>query len=127
MKKIVCLFLACISAVFAFSGCSTTATKNVEVAIVNQIDDTTISGTLSLPDAADSGEYFRQLANKNDLVLKGVDEGYIHTVADITNSDTYAWMFYINGAISEVGVDDYIPADGDKLELIYLDWTTLTY
>ena len=128
MKKLSLIFLACLLMLFSFAGCTAgKATKNIEVCLVNQLDGTTVSATLSLPDASMAGEYFRQLANKNDILLKGVDEGYVHTVGDTANSDTYAWMFYVNGALSSGGINDYNPADGDKIDLIYLDWTQLSF
>ena len=128
MKRIICFCLISVICLFAFIGCAVkNSGKNVEVAIVNQIDGTTISETLSLPDSSPAGEYIRQLCNKKDIVTKGVDEGYIYAVGENENSDIYAWMFYVNGTLSEVGVNDYIPADGDKIELIYLDWTQLSF
>ena len=128
MKRTVSIALAAIFIVFAFAGCtSQESAKSVNVSFVNQIDGTAIEDTLSLPDACSAGEYFRQLANKNDMVIKGVDDGYITAVGECSTGDTFAWMFYINGALSEVGVGDYVPADGDKLELIYLDWTELSF
>lgn len=128
IKRTVSLILASILCIFVFAGCaSQQSTKIVEVFFVNQIDNTTVTGSLSLPDASAAGEYFRQLGNNNDIVIKGVDDGYITSVGDCENGDTYAWMFYINGELSDVGIKDYVPEDGDKLELIYLDWTQLSF
>lgn len=128
MKKILTLILAVILCIFVFAGCtSQKSTKTVEVAFVNQISDSLLEDELSLPDASPAGEYFRQLGNKNELVIKGVDDGYITSVDETENGDTYAWMFYINGELSDVGIKDYVPADGDRLELVYLDWTQLSF
>ncbi len=128
MKKTVSLILTFILCVTFFAGCTPQeSTKTVGVAFVNQIDNVTVEDKLSLPDASAAGEYFRQLGNKNDLVIKGVDDGYITSVGNSENGDTYAWMFYINGELSDVGIKDYVPANGDKLELIYLDWTQLSF
>ncbi len=128
MKKNLALIFAVVLCFFVFAGCSPQeSSKTVEVAFVNQISDSKLEDELSLPDASPAGEYFRQLGNKNELVIKGVDDGYITSVDGTENGDTYAWMFYINGELSDVGVKDYIPADGDKLELVYLDWTQLSF
>jgi len=84
-----------------------------------------ISSYYILPVKADAGEYFRQLCNRNDVIIKGVDEGFITSVNSIKNDGDYAWMFYINGEISDVGVADYIPQAGDIIELKYLNWVEL--
>ncbi|MBE6571903.1 MAG: DUF4430 domain-containing protein [Ruminococcaceae bacterium] len=128
MKRIVSLLFISVICLFAFAACaSQESTKNVEVFIINQIDNETLSETLSLPDASAAGEYFRQLCNKNDLAIEGIDEGYVTLVGELENGDTNAWMFYVNGELCDVGVKDYVPADGDKIELIYLDWTQLSF
>ncbi len=128
MKRIISFIIVSVLFVFAFASCaSQESTKTVDVALINQLDDITFEDKLSLPDASTAGEYFRQLGNKNDLVIKGIDDGYITSVAGTENGDTYAWMFYINGELSDVGIKDYVPSDRDKLELVYLDWTQLTF
>ena len=99
-------------------------TEAVYVSITSG-EDFEISSYYILPVKAAAGEYFRQLCNRNDVVIKGVDEGFITSVNEIKNDGDYAWMFYINGEISEVGVKDYIPEAGDKLELKYLNWVDL--
>ena len=128
MKRVIAILLASVVCIFAFAACaSQESTKNVEVFIINQIDDETLSDTLSLPDASAAGEYFRQLCNKNDFEIVGIDEGYVTRVEGLENNDTNAWMFYVNGELCDVGVKDYVPADGDKIELIYLDWTQISF
>ena len=47
---------------------------SVHVSIISG-DEFSISSDFILPAKADSGEYFRQLCNRFDVVIKGVDEG----------------------------------------------------
>ena len=124
---IVLSFILCLSVV-AFTSCaSQESTKSVTVEITDTVNNTAVSGELSLPDNCTAGEHFRQLCNQNDIAVQGVDEGYITSVGDVKTEGNYAWMFYINGELSEGGISDYNPQDTDTISLTYLDWTQISF
>lgn len=76
-----------------------------------------------------AGNYFRALCNKNDVLIKGVDDGYITEISEYKNNDTNAWMFYCekDGSfiLSPVGVLEVVPSPGETIVLSYIDWTKL--
>lgn len=78
-----------------------------------------------LPEGCDCGEYFRQLCNDNDIVIKGIDDGYVTEIDGVASEGDYAWMFFINGELSEVGIDDYVPVQDDSISLEYVNWTEI--
>lgn len=109
------------------SACSN-AQKNVQVTIVDEVSDTALidlSGKVKVPENANAGECIRQLLNQNDTPAVGIDDGYITEVGTLQNGDTYAWMFYVNGELSDVGISDCIPTSDDEIRLVYVDWTAL--
>lgn len=81
------------------------------------------SDTLELKVGRHAGEYFRTVCNAMDIDCVGVDNGYITQIGDYVNDDVNAWLFYVNGELSEVGIKDMIPTDGDDIVLSYVDWT----
>ncbi len=85
--------------------------------------DISLYEAIYLPEGCDCGEYFRQLCNDNDIVIKGVDDGYVTEIDGVASEGDYAWMFFINGELSEVGIDDYVPAQDDSISLEYVNWT----
>ena len=76
-----------------------------------------------------AGNYFRALCNKNDVLIKGVDDGYITEISEYKNNDTNAWMFYCEKdgefILSPVGVLEVVPSPGETIVLSYIDWTKL--
>ena len=137
MKRFLALLLTIILGVLCFSACSDktdkktltadSEEKNVTVKIEDTINKTLIEGELSLPENCKAGEYLRQLCNEKDVTVTGVDEGYITAVGDVKTDGNYAWMFYINGELSDGGINDYAPKAGDTISLVYLDWTTISF
>lgn len=138
VKKLSATFV-CLLSLFLLTSCSLVVVKPLgEIEPKQELDETKAGITvaissdsfnetavLTLPDNCDSGEYFRQLCNKKDVVIKGVDDGYVTSINDISSEGDFAWMFFINGELSDVGIGDYIPQSGDVISLEYVDWTKI--
>lgn len=132
MKKILkttsAIAVICLSLLILISCNNTDAQKKVKVTIEDRIAEEnafSISDEIEIPENANSGECFRQLCNKNDTEIIGVDEGYITSVNKIESEGDYAWMFFVNGELAEKSVKDIVPSDGDKITLAYVNWTEL--
>ena len=73
--------------------------------------------------------YFRTVCSENDVLIKGVDDGYITEISEYKNNDTNAWMFYCEKdgefILSPVGVLEVVPSPGETVVLSYIDWTKL--
>ncbi len=121
-RTIICVSLLLISVLLLISCSSPSKTVTVRLNVDNGV---MIEDSITLPDTSSAAEFIRQLCNKNDIEIIGVDEGFITKVGEWENNDTYAWMFYINDELAEVGTDDYIPSSDDVIALSYVDWTTL--
>lgn len=81
------------------------------------------SDTLDIVDGKNAGYYFRTICNAMDIECVGVDSGYITQIGDYVGNDTDAWLFYVNGELSDVGIAEVIPSNGDDIVLSYTDWT----
>lgn len=44
---------------------------------------------------------------------------FVLSINGVANTDTYYWMFYVNGELSSVGADQYVTKAGDKIEWRY--------
>ncbi len=127
MKRITAFILILTTMIFIFTSCGQ-KTKNVSVIIADEISTENaidISGSVSVPENANAGECIRQLCNLNDIEIVGVDEGFITSVGGVENEGDYAWMFYVNGELSDVGVSGYTPEPDDEIKLVYIDWSGL--
>ena len=133
MKKIIAVSLVLATVALMLISCASGNKKNVTVTVIDEIsvsedgnNKVDISGDVQVPEEADAAECIRSLCNTNGIVVEGVDNGFITKVADVENAGNYAWMFYINGELSEdKGISDYIPEQGDKIELRYVDFTEI--
>ncbi len=122
-NRIAATLISLLILILVFTSCASPS-KSVTVRLTVG-DGIMLEDVITLPENANAAEYIRQLCNKNDVEIKGVDEGYITKVGEWENNDTYAWMFYINEELAEVGTDDYLPTSEDVITLSYLDWTTM--
>ena len=123
MKKFSLLPLILIL-VFVLTSCNS-KTKSINVEISCDSEAFSVSGSVELPDTANSAECFRQLCNINDIVIEGVDDGFITSVNGIENEGNYAWIFYINNELAETGTKNHVPEDGTLVSLKCIDWTQL--
>ncbi len=148
-KKLVALFL-CLVCLFSCTGCYTlfgvTTVKSGEneqnvrseadgrvnvLIVVGEYEpdkekdayDFYRSDTLDLVDGQNAGEYFLTVCKGLDIPCVGVDSGYITQIDEYVNDDVNAWLFYVNGELSDVGIKEVIPTDGDDIVLSYVDWT----
>lgn len=119
----------CLS-LFVLFSCSSNSDSQKKVTVI--IEDKvaaenalSVSGEIDIPKEASAGECFRQLCNKNDFEIAGVDEGYITSVNKIASDGDYAWMFYVNGELADKGVGEIVPDDGDEITLVYVNWKEL--
>lgn len=108
-------------------SCST-VTKEVSISIV--VDPTVVSDaefvydtTIAIDERANAGACFTKLLDTLEISHEGFSEGYVTKIDAFALEGNLSWIFYINGALSDVGVDDYIPKDGDCVSLVYTDWT----
>ena len=131
MKKIALLLAFVI--ILTVTSCVSGNKKTVTVTVIDDISVTQdgqnkieLTGEVQVPVESSAGECIRRLCNLNEVTVIGIDDGFVTEVADIKNEGNFAWMFYINGSLSETeGISDYIPEDGDEIELRYIDFSDI--
>ncbi|MDF1479309.1 DUF4430 domain-containing protein [Leifsonia sp. H3M29-4] len=52
------------------------------------------------------------------------DNGLISTIGDLAGDQNQGWLIYVNDTMAEVGAEELIPADGDLIELRYVDYAS---
>lgn len=123
-------------AALVLSGCSGSSTPTFTK---DETDDTPVTISLSaididekslaggdvavLGDDANAMEVLDWFFEENDIAFEH-DNGLITTVADLAGDQNEGWMIYLNDEMAEVGAEELIPADGDAIELRYVDYAT---
>ncbi len=75
-------------------------------------------------DAASAGQSAEALINAylDAEAIAYVNNGnFYETIGDFANAEPMAWMFYVNGVLSDIGVADAVAAEGDVLEMRWED------
>ncbi len=127
-KKIIALSLVLLMIVFTVSCSNATKNVSIRVEIDNEIlpeADFMCQADLVVDERANAAACFADFFNKCGIESDGLSEGFITSIDKYALDGNYSWMFYINGELAEVGVDDYIPSDRDSITLVYTDWSKL--
>lgn len=74
----------------------------------------------------------KDVAAQNDITVEGLNKGYVksmtykgETLSEYGKGQNSGWLYYVNGELPQVGINDYILKDGDKVEFRYtVDYTT---
>ena len=74
----------------------------------------------------------KDVAAQNGITVEGLNKGYVksmtyknETLSEYGNGQNSGWLYYVNGELPQVGINDYVLKDGDKVEFRYtVDYTT---
>ena len=124
-------------ALVALTGCSGDSTPTFTK---DESDTTPVTVTLSaidmeetsiakgavevLGDDANALEIFDWYFEQEEVAFEH-ENGMITTVGDLAGDQSEGWMIYINDEMSDVGAEELLPADGDVVELRYVDYATI--
>lgn len=123
------LFTASLLLLFATLLIScTSVTKDVNVSLV--VDSTIAADAdfvhealVTIDERANAGACFTKYLDSLEIAHEGFSDGFVTKIDSYPLEGNYSWMFYINGELADVGVNDYIPENGDSISLVYTDWT----
>ncbi len=96
--------------------------------------ETWISRSISVPAGSTVGNVLSSALSSAGYTAVGIDTGYVTsittpdgvTLAAFSNGANSGWMFRVNGEIPAVGINDCVLANGDIVELFFIDdWQTL--
>lgn len=136
MKKVISIVLCLTVALMLFAGCASVATYNgsgdkattVTLRIVTMDGEKLFDDKVKVVD--DSPTVYMALkaaAEAKKLMLDVVDEQtpenmFLNGIGDLVSENPNFWMFYVNQALSELGMGTQALADNDVVEFIYGDY-----
>lgn len=120
MKRIIAVFIS-LMLLLAVVSCS--AQNKVDVSFTDKDGNVICSQSINVDkNNISASQLFSSVAAHNSIEIVQKD-GMILSINGIESSDSSGWLFYINGDIAQVGVNDYIPAKNDKIEMRYADYS----
>ena len=102
--------------------------KNIKVSIeINGLNGNWISvSDTEIKSGSAVYHLLKSVAEKNDITVDGLNKGYVksmtyknETLAEFSKGQNSGWLYYVNGELPQVGINDYILKDGDKVEFKY--------
>lgn len=102
--------------------------KNIKVSIeINGLNGNWISvSDTEIKSGSAVYHLLKSVAEKNDIIVDGLNKGYVksmtyknETLAEFSKGQNSGWLYYVNGELPQVGINDYILKDGDKVEFKY--------
>ena len=102
--------------------------KNIKVSIeINGLNGNWISvSNTEIKSGSAVYHLLKSAAEKNDIIVDGLNKGYVksmtyknETLAEFSKGQNSGWLYYVNGELPQVGINDYILKDGDKVEFKY--------
>ena len=120
MKKIISIFV-CLLLAICFCSC---AKQNDSVFVSIEVKDGVklAESFLNLEKDTSTAQLITTFLQYKNIDIQ-ISDGMIVSIDNTENSDSEGWLFYINGELAQVGVNDYIPQKDDKLEIKYLSYS----
>lgn len=80
-------------------------------------DSEEIVNTIAVGVFEKANEVLNECFNQNSIMCDGLDNNFITSINGIENTQTDGWVLYIDGNISDVGVNDAKVVDGTNISL----------